>query len=165
MDRGVWWATVHGVAESHTWLREWACMHAVRNTISLERQGGGGLQSNFGFISLVLWLYLVTQLCLTLCNPMDCSPPGSSVYRDSPGKNTGVGCYALLQGIFPTQGLNPGLPHCRQILLPCEPQGKPSLIGPLILWWKYSYLKLAGTFWKRCADFPRLNSVAIFAFH
>ena len=47
---------------------------------------------------------------------MDCSPPGSSVHRDSPGKNTGVGCQALLQGIFPTQGSNPGLLHCRQIL-------------------------------------------------
>ena len=35
---------------------------------------------------------------------MDCSPPGSSVHRDSPGKNTGGGCHALLQGIFPTQG-------------------------------------------------------------
>ena len=35
---------------------------------------------------------------------MDCSPPGSSVLGDSPGKNTGVGCHALLQGIFPTQG-------------------------------------------------------------
>ena len=35
---------------------------------------------------------------------------------DSPGKMTGVGCHALLQGIFPTQGLNPGLLHCRQIL-------------------------------------------------
>ena len=46
---------------------------------------------------------LVTQSCLTLCNPMDCSPPGSSVHGDSPGKNTGVGCHALLQGIFPTQ--------------------------------------------------------------
>ena len=34
---------------------------------------------------------------------MDCSPPGSSVHRDSPGENTGVGCYALLQGIFPNQ--------------------------------------------------------------
>ena len=34
------------------------------------------------------------QLCLTLCDPMDCSPPGSSVHRDSPGKNTGVGCHA-----------------------------------------------------------------------
>ena len=35
---------------------------------------------------------------------------------DSPGKNTGVGCHFLLQGIFPTQGSNPGLLHCRQIL-------------------------------------------------
>ena len=34
---------------------------------------------------------------------MDCSLPGSSVHGDSPGKNTGVGCHALLQGIFPTQ--------------------------------------------------------------
>ena len=44
------------------------------------------------------------------------SPPGSSVHGDSPGKNTGVGCHALLQGIFPTQGSNPGLPHCHLIL-------------------------------------------------
>ena len=43
---------------------------------------------------------LVAQSCLTLCNPMDRSPPGSSVDGDSPGKNTGVGCHALLQGIF-----------------------------------------------------------------
>ena len=37
--------------------------------------------------------------------------PGSSVHGDSPGKNTGVGCHVLLQGIFPTQGLNPCLLH------------------------------------------------------
>ena len=59
---------------------------------------------------------LVAQTCLTLCNLMDCSPPGSSVHGDSPGKSTGVVCQALLQGIFPTQGSNPGLPPCRQIL-------------------------------------------------
>ena len=47
---------------------------------------------------------------------MDCSPPGSSVHGDSPGKNTGVGCHTLPQGIFLTQGSNPGLLHCRQIL-------------------------------------------------
>ena len=46
------------------------------------------------------------QSCLTLFDPTDCSPPGSSVHRDSPGKNTGMGCHALLQGIFPTQELN-----------------------------------------------------------
>ena len=61
-------------------------------------------------------LCLVTQSCLSLCNPMNCSLPGSSVHGDSPGKNTGVGWHALLQGIFPTQGLNPCLPHCRRIL-------------------------------------------------
>ena len=50
-------------------------------------------------------LCLVAQSCLTLCDPMDCSPPGSSVYGDSPGKNTRVGCHALLQGIFPNPGI------------------------------------------------------------
>ena len=51
-------------------------------------------------------LCLVTQSCLTLCDSMDCSPPGSSVHVNSLGKNTGVGCCAFLQGIFPTQGSN-----------------------------------------------------------
>ena len=58
-------------------------------------------------------LCLVAQWCLTLCNPMDRSLPGSSVHGGSPGKNTGVGCHGLLQGVFPSQELNPGLLHCR----------------------------------------------------
>ena len=73
--------------------------------------------------SLTYCVCLVVQLCSTLCNTMDYSPPGSSVYEDSPGKNTGLGCHALLQGIFPTQGLNPGLPHCRWILCHLSHQG------------------------------------------
>ena len=56
---------------------------------------------------------------------MDCSQPGSSVRGDSPGQNTGVGCHALLQGIFPTQGSNPGLSHCRWILYCLSHQGSP----------------------------------------
>ena len=44
---------------------------------------------------------------------------------DSPGKNTGVGSLSLLQGIFPTQGSNPGLPHCRQILYQLSHRGSP----------------------------------------
>ena len=59
---------------------------------------------------------LVTQLCPTLCNSIDCSLSGFSVHGDSPGKNAEVDCHFLLQGIFPTQRLNPGLPHCRRIL-------------------------------------------------
>ena len=76
-------------------------------------------------------LCLVTQSCPTLWDPMHCSPPGSSVHGDSPGKNTGVGCHALLQGIFPTQGSNPGLdslPSEADSLL-SEPPGKPKNTG------------------------------------
>ena len=47
----------------------------------------------------------------------------------SPGQNTGVGNLSLLQGIFPTQGSNPGLLHCRQIFLQAEPQVKPKNTG------------------------------------
>ena len=46
--------------------------------------------------------------------------------RNSPGQNTGVGSLSLLQGIFPTQGSKPGLPHCRQILYQLSHQGSPS---------------------------------------
>ena len=55
----------------------------------------------------------VAQLCPTLCDPMDCSLLHP---WDFPGKNTGVDCHFLLQEIFLTQGLNLGLPHCRQML-------------------------------------------------
>ena len=82
--------------------------------------------------SLFYWLYWVcsvARLCLTLRDPMDCSPPGSFVHGDSPGKNTGVGCHALLQGIFPiTQGPNPGLLHCRQALYHLSHQGSPGIL-------------------------------------
>ena len=48
---------------------------------------------------------------------------------NSPGQNTGVGSWSLLQGIFPTQGLNPGLPHCRwRILYQLSHQGSPVVI-------------------------------------
>ena len=58
----------------------------------------------------------VAQSCPTLCNPMDCSPLGSSVHGNFPGKDTGVGCHFLLQGIFLTQGLNLRLLYCTQML-------------------------------------------------
>ena len=65
---------------------------------------------------------LVTLLCLTLCDPMDCSPPGSSVH----GKNTGVGCHSLLQRIFPTQGSKLGLLLWRWIPYHLSHQGTPA---------------------------------------
>ena len=60
-------------------------------------------------------LCLVTQLYLTRCDPMDCSPPG-------------LGCRALLQGIFPTQESNPGLSHCGWILYYLNYQGSPRIL-------------------------------------
>ena len=66
---------------------------------------------------------LVTQLCLTLCNPMDCSPSGFSVCGIFQGRILEWGAIPLRQGIFLTQGLNLGLLHCRQILYCLSHQG------------------------------------------
>ena len=68
---------------------------------------------------------LVAQSCPTLCNPMDCSLPGSSVHEDSPGKNTGLGCHDLLQGNLPNPGIKPRYPALQVDSLPSEPPGKP----------------------------------------
>ena len=60
----------------------------------------------------------VAQLCPTLCDSTDCP-------WNFPGQNAGVGSLSLLQGIFPTQGSNPGLPHCRWILYQLSQRGSP----------------------------------------
>ena len=65
--------------------------------------------------------------CVPLCDPMGCNSPGSSVRGDSSGRNTVVGCHALLQGISPTQGSNRGLPHRTLILDRLRHQGSPRL--------------------------------------
>ena len=65
------------------------------------------------------------------CDPMDCSPPGlqpSSVHGDSPGKSTRVGCHIFFHRIFPTQGSNPGLQHCRWILYLLSHQKSPIIL-------------------------------------
>ena len=95
-----------------------------------QREIWKGIQ---GFLSLERWVLLifisavffffffqVAQLCLTLCDPMD-----YVVRWNSPGQNTRLGSLSLLQGIVPTQGSNPGLPHCRQILYQLSHTGSP----------------------------------------
>ena len=113
----------------------------------------------------VLNYFLLVLSCsvVSLCDPMDCSSLGSSVHGASPDKNTGVGCHALLQGIFPTQGLNPGLPHCRRILYCLSHQGSPvvryriyssknsfipSGTGVISLKWCQFFLAISLFFWK-----------------
>ena len=78
---------------------------------------------NVQMLSFERVLCFVTQLCPILCDPMDCSPPGSSVHGDSPGKNTGVCSLSLLQGVFLTQESNWGLLHCRWIIYQLSYQG------------------------------------------
>ena len=70
----------------------------------------------------------VSQSCLTLCNPMDYihSP------WNSPVQNIGVDSLSLLQGIFSTQGSNPGLPHCRKILYQLRHKGNPCKLNIVI---------------------------------
>ena len=84
-------------------------------------------------LATVLWIFLcsvfnylkvkvlVIQSCLTFCNPMDCSLPGSSVHGILQARILGWVSHSLLQGIFPTQGWKLGLSHCRQTLT-SEPQ-------------------------------------------
>ena len=62
---------------------------------------------------------------------------------NSPGQNTGVGSLSLFQGIFPTQGSNPGLPHCRQILYQLSHKGSPRILE----WVAYPFSK--GSSWPR----------------
>ena len=71
-------------------------------------------------ISQLGYVFLVV-----LCTQTEIS---QTVKLNTPGQNTEVGSCSLLQGIFPTQGSNPGLPHCRQILYQLCHQGSPNLI-------------------------------------
>ena len=102
MDRGAWRAAVYGVAKSRTRPRE----EGQRNTQSHESESENVSRS----VVFDSWPPHGLQPARLLCP------------WDSPGKNSGVGCHDLHQGIFPTQGWNPGLLHCRQILYCLSPQ-------------------------------------------
>ena len=73
-----------------------------------------------------LWWWSESESCSVVTDSL--LPHGLYRPRNSPGQNTGVGCHSLLQGIFPIQGLNTGLSHCRHSLA-AEPQGKPKNTG------------------------------------
>ena len=81
-------------------------------------------------------------MCLTLCDPEDCCPPGSCDHGGSPGKNSGMGCTTLLQGIFSTLGWNPGL------LQQSEPLRKPNVLYICIYIYIYIYIYTLGLIWK-----------------
>ena len=74
---------------------------------------------------------LVSQLCLTLCDPMDYSPPRLLWPWNSPGKNTGMSCNSLLQGNLPNLGIKPGSSALQADSLPSELPGKPVIVHTL----------------------------------
>ena len=128
---------VHGVTNSRTRLSDF---HFTEPLLPKEIQGEVPESLWSRFLQVVRAAYTclkcvspcmrakLLRSCLTFCDLVDCSPPGSSVHGDSPGKNNGVGCHALLQGIFPTQGSNPCLLcvlHWQASSLPPVPPGKP----------------------------------------
>ena len=90
----------------------------------------------------IAWVKLkVAQSCPTLCSPWN-----------SPGQNTGVGSLSLLQGIFPTQRLNPRLPHCRRILYQLSHKGSPRILE----WVAYPFCR--GSSWPR--NWTRVSCIA-----
>ena len=136
-DRGAWRATVHGVAKSWTWLKQLSTHAGMLPQEALKSNRVSTLTLCFIFkthfyycrSSLRKWKWMSLNP-VQLCDPMDCP-------WTSPGQNTGVGSLSLLQGIFPTQGLNPGLPHCRQILHCLSHQGSLRILE----WVAYPFFK------------------------
>ena len=107
------------------WRLTWLHIHTCENFSECELCAGQRVpvtwQCQKGLYSFSFYIKL-------LCDTMDCSPPGSSVPGDSPGKNTGVSTHSLLQGIFPTQESNQHLLyllHCQVGSFPPESPGKP----------------------------------------
>ena len=121
MDSEAWCPAVHGITKSQTRLSDWTeyiNYTLVKRLKKKEREKAPKAFSmhecsvnSVVFNSLATPWTVAHQWLLCSC--------------DSPGKNTGVGCHVPLQGIFLTQGSNPGLQHCRHSL-PTEPPGKPS---------------------------------------
>ena len=102
----------------------------------------------------LLFSFWLTSVCMTIFRSI-CESESHSVMSNSlqphrlyspwnsPGQNTGVGSLSLLQGIFPTQGWNPGLPHCRQIVYQLSHEGSPRILE----WVAYPFS--SGSFWPR----------------
>ena len=91
-----------GLTYIHYWYYEW---NRTDENLRYSSVLCGGLSE-----------VLAAQSCLTICDPMDSSPPRLLCPWNSAGKDAGVGNHSLLQGIFPTQGSKPGLLLCRQTL-------------------------------------------------
>ena len=122
-DGGAWWAAVDGVAQSRTRLKRLSssssCLLHVQFLCTT-------VLSSMDINSLWSVKESESESCSVMSNSLQ--PCGLYSPWNSPGQNTGMGSLSLLQGIIPTQGLNPSLPHCRQILHQLSHQGSPFMV-------------------------------------
>ena len=112
----LWKLKVMSLSRIQLFAAPWTVAHQAPPSLGFSRQEHwSGLPFNLQCMK-VKSESEVSQSCPTLCDPMDCSPPGFSVHGILQARVLEWGCHCLLQGIFPTQGSNPGLPHWRQML-------------------------------------------------
>ena len=107
------WLYMHGLTSVLSVLLHWFMCLFLYHTV---------------LITMCAVLCLVAQSCPNLWDPMVCVLRDSSIHVDFPDNSTGVGCHALLQEIFPTQGWNTGILHCRWILYHLSHQRSPRIL-------------------------------------
>ena len=117
-------SSVHGILQAR--ILAWISISFSKNCL---------LKTHKKMSACVKMKALVTKPCATLCNLMDCGPPGSSVHGILQVR---LGCHFLLQGIFPTHWSNLGFPHCRKILYPLRHQRSPSTCVTKIIWGNFN---------------------------
>ena len=122
-----WKVKMKSLSRVRLLVTPWTTAYQTPPSMGFSRQGS---------YQRLLWVK-VTQLCLTL------QPHGLYSSWNSPGQNTGVGSLSLLQGIFPTQGSNPGLLHCRWILYQLSHKVSPRMLE----WIAYPFSR--GSFWPK----------------
>ena len=120
MDRGAWWARVHRVAKSRTQLKQLSMQPFSRV--------GEWLFKRLWFLSYAKEMKWKALSCVWFLRPHGLEYTRLLCPWDPPGKNTGVGCHFLLQGIFPIQESNRSLLHYRQILYWLSYEGSPHMI-------------------------------------
>ena len=122
-------------AQLYMWLLTSLVFYLLVSGAIITQPGGQTRNWASSFILISFSHYLVTKSCPTLLQVHGLKPIRLFCPWDFPGKNTGVGCHFLLQGIFPTQGLNPHFLHWQADSLPLNHLGSlhPSLVLPQLV--------------------------------
>ena len=133
----------------HKCLLSSASLFSVNSFLATSLHEGGG-QAEQKAMASCIYLLKWCESCSFMSDSL--WPHGLYSPWNSPGQNTGVGSLSLLQGIFPTQGSNPGLPHYRQILYQLNYKGSPGILE----WVAYPFS--SGSSWPR--NWTRVSCIA-----